>query len=231
MSFYSPQNAGNEMCPGRTNGAQGISEKVCVQVKKVYDSCMQQEQIDDVNICICDLYPAGKQFSYPLTFVSCRSTACSGKLHNLCIDRLDDRPNFARVRADVEIPLEILFEDANGCEGLGYGCITVHKDVILCVPCDSIVPFTAEALASAVCVTGTYCDNNCFKVTVCVTIILKITAEVELLIPSYGFCPIPPCEEFSSGVCNDFFSLPVFPVGCNCNVDNNIQPRSCNCGC
>ena len=39
-----------------------------------------------------------------------------------------------------------------------------------------------------------------FDVDVCVTIILKIVAKVELLVPSFGFCQIPPCEEFAENV-------------------------------
>ena len=36
-------------CPGTISGnaLDGLQEKVCVQVKRVYDSCLQQEQLDD----------------------------------------------------------------------------------------------------------------------------------------------------------------------------------------
>ena len=50
MSFYSYKNANPCCCPGTiTNGSalDGLQEKVCVQVKRVYDSCLQQEQLDD----------------------------------------------------------------------------------------------------------------------------------------------------------------------------------------
>ena len=45
MSFYSTKNAMSSCCPGRVcgEGTQGVTERVCVQVKKVYDACMQQE--------------------------------------------------------------------------------------------------------------------------------------------------------------------------------------------
>lgn len=46
MSFYSYKNANPCCCPGTiTNGSalDGLQEKVCVQVKRVYDSCLQQE--------------------------------------------------------------------------------------------------------------------------------------------------------------------------------------------
>ena len=60
-------------------------------------------------------------------------------------------------------------------------------------------------MASAVCVAGTYRGNNVFRLTVCVTVVLKVLARVEILVPSYGFCTIPPCEEFADSVCDESF--------------------------
>ena len=50
MSFYSYKNATPACCPGMINGnaLDGLQEKVCVQVKRVYDSALQQQQIDKV---------------------------------------------------------------------------------------------------------------------------------------------------------------------------------------
>ena len=103
--------------------------------------------------------------------------------------------------------------------------------MLLSIPDESIVPYTLEAMVSAVCVSGTYLGNNQFRMTVCVTIILKVLANVEILIPSYGFCSIPPCEEFAESVCDEFFSLPLFPPASLCN-EGTVQPTnpSCNCG-
>ena len=81
-----------------------------------------------------------------------------------------------------------------------------------------------------------YLGNNQFRMTVCVTIILKVLANVEILIPSYGFCTIPPAEEFAESVCDEFFSLPLFPPASLCNegtVSSNVSAGTCthNCGC
>lgn len=210
MSFYSYKNCDPTLCPGTITGdcLSGLNEKVCVQVKKVYDSCLMQTQLDDYKITVTSLAAlcpgdAPPSFNPPVTFESCRSSSIQAELRNLTIDRLCDRPNFARVRADVDIPIDILFTDANCVEGIARGIVTVHRDVLLFIPEESIVPFTLDTLVSAICVSGTYIGNNQFQVTICVTIILKVIAEVEMLIPSYGFCPIPPCEEFAENVCDD----------------------------
>lgn len=85
-----------------------------------------------------------------------------------------------------------------------------------------------------------YQGNNQFRLTVCVTVILKVLAQVEILIPSYGFCTVPPCEEFAENVCDEFFSLPLFPPASLCN-NNDVELKNaacnqgscggCGCGC
>lgn len=113
---------------------------------------------------------------------------------------------------------------------MGQASINVSKDVLLCIPDDSIIPFTLESLVSAICVSGTYIGSCKFEITICVTVALKVLAEVDILIPTYGFCEIPPCEEFAETVCDEFFSLPLFPqsscafeevAGATCNTTNS----------
>ena len=156
----------------------------------------------------------------PITFESCRSSSMDVDISNLTVERLCDRPCFARVRGTLQIPIDILFTDSRCVEYIGKGIVTVNKDVLLAVPDDSIVPFNLEGMASAVCVAGSYQGNNVFRLTVCVTVVLKVLARVEILVPSYGFCTIPPCEEFADSVCDEFFSLPLFPPATLCDNDN-----------
>jgi len=145
------------------------------------------------------------------TFESCRSSAIQGRISNLSIERMPDRPQFARVRCAVDVPLDVLFLDQRCQEWMGQTTITVNKDVLLCIPDDSIIPFTLESLVSAICVSGSYIGNCTFEITVCVTVVLKVLAEVDILVPTYGFCQVPPSEEFAESVCDEFFSLPLFP--------------------
>lgn len=220
MSFYSYKNAGAERMPCNIKGGNNenagsgmfpIRERVCVQVKKVYDACLQQEQLDDVTVSLHCIEPHNITPQPPFEFVSCRSTEVRGKLCDVRIDPIASREHFARVRATVEIPIEVIFVDANGREFTGTAVICVRKDVILFVPDDSIIPFYVDNIVSAICVLGNWVGNNNFEITVCVTVILKIVAEVDLLIPAYGFCGIPPCEQFAENICDEFFSLPIFP--------------------
>ena len=253
MSFYSYKNADPANSPGEISGSalDGLNEKVCIQVQRVYDSCLQQEQLTNkdvtitsyaqvVNKCCCnnsnETTPPASAPVPPITFESCRSSTTDIDISNLTVERLCDRPCFARVRGYIDIPIDILFTDSRCVEYIGKGVVRVNKDVLLSVPDDSIVPYTLEGMASAICVSGTYRGDNVFRLTICVSIILKVLARVEILIPSYGFCSIPPCEEFADNVCDEFFSLPLFPSLNLCEntaSDNTTNTGGCNnsCGC
>ena len=289
MSFYSYKNANAYCCPGMIAGdaTNGLQEKVCVQVKRVYDSAMWQEQIDNavvtitsfaqVNNCGCggaggtcgnacnqcgscngccngcnpcgcnpctnngcgnngncdcgDTIAPTSAPVPPITFESCRSSTTEASIRNLSVERLCDRPCFARVRCTVDVPIDILFVDSRCIEYIGKGVVSVDRDVLLSIPDESIVPYTLEAMASAICVSGCFVGNNQFKMTVCVTIILKVLADVEILVPSYGYCAIPPAEEFADSVCTEFFSLPLFPTASACNTGNvSTSNVGCTCG-
>ncbi len=244
MSFYSYKNATPVNSPGEISGSalDGLNERICIQVQRVYDSCLQQEQLDDVDVtitsyaqvvnnCCCGEQTHNEPSApvEPFTFESCRSSTTNIDVSNLTVERLCDRPCFARVRGYIEIPIEVLFVDSRCVEYIGRGVVRVNKDVLLSVPDDSIVPYTLEGLASAICVSGTYRGNNVFRLTICVSIILKVLAQVEILVPSYGFCNIPPCEEFADNVCDEFFSLPLFPSMNLCD-ETNAQTAN-NAGC
>ena len=209
MSFFC--NFQSDKCPGQITGnpLNGLCEKVCLQVKKVFDACMQQNQLTDIVLNITNLTPANP--TYPLTFISAKSTVSQGTISNLLIDPLNERPKCARVKADITIPVSVAYVDANNVEGVATATVSISKDVILNIPSASIMPYNVEAVVSLVSTQGTYSDLNQFIIDACVSIIIKIVMEVELLVPSYGYAAIPPCQEYTQEVCAGFFELPMYP--------------------
>lgn len=215
MSFFS--NFQSDKCPGTINGnpLNGMCEKVCIQAQKIFDACIKQIQIENYVLTPTDVPP---DVTYPLTFISARSTSSEGTIGNLNVDRLSDKPGCARVQATVSIPVEILFTDAAGTEGVAHGTICVTEDVLLFVPAPSIMPYKVTAEVSAVCAEGAFnSEGQTFTVNACVTVIMKIALDVEILVPSYGYCAIPPAQEYSQEVCAGFFELPLYPQGKNCS--------------
>ena len=90
--------------------------------------------------------------------------------------------------------------------------VSLPLDVLLYVPAPSIMPFTVRAVVSIVAPEATFnAENNTFTASLCVTVILKVSMPVEILVPSYGYCAIPPAQEYSQEVCAGFFELPLYP--------------------
>ena len=211
MSFFSSNRTDNR-CPGPITGnpVSGLCERVCIQTNKVFDSCRKQIQETGLSITLTDITPAG--LVEPFTFVSSEPNG-NAFITNLVVDRFPDRPNFARVTGTINVPLTVTFTDANGVTGTGNTTLTFNQDVILFVPQPSIVPFTIDVFAGVAIPDGTYSGNNIFVVDACIQIILRVVVNTNILVPSYGYCPIPPCQEFSSSdICPGFFDLPIYPV-------------------
>lgn len=209
MSFYS--NFQSDKCPGAITGnpLNGLTEKVCIQAEKIFDACIKQTQLENYALTLTDLSPENP--TYPLTFVSARSVSAEATVTNLNVERQADKA-CARVQATVSIPVEVLYTDAAGVEGSATAIVSINQDVLLYVPCPSIMPFTVKAVASAVAPEGVFnAETQGFTVSLCITVILKIAMPVELLVPSYGYCVIPPCQEYSQEVCAGFFELPLYP--------------------
>ena len=211
MSFYTDARPG--IFPGQTNNVMnGLCERICIQATKVFDACMNQSQIEDYSLTLTDFNPANPVT--PLTFVSGNSTGSTATVTNLIITRFEDRPNFARVQATINIPVTVTYTDANNTPGTANGTISLNQDVVLYVPQPSLTPIDVIAFGSAVIASGTYnSETGGFTISACVTTILKVVAVVDVLVPSYGYCPVPPCTPFTGGdVCPGVFDLPLYPT-------------------
>lgn len=202
------------------------SEKICIQGKKVFDACMKQVTLQQITVSVSDVNPPNPVT--PLRFVSCKSTTTSGIVENLVVERLTERPKYGRVQADVVVPVEVTYLDANNEEGSGAGTVTVPVDVVMFLPEPSIIPYRIEASVSAVSPEGQFSQTQVidgvtyyiFIINCCVTVILKVTMDVELIVPSYGYAVIPPCQDYTEEVCSGYFELPLYPGGRTTNGNN-----------
>lgn len=211
MSFFS--NFQSDKCPGSITGnpVNGLTEKVCIQAEKIFDAGIKQSRIENYALTLTDLTPANP--TYPLTFVSARSVSAEATVTNLTVERQPDK-QCARVQATVTIPVEVLYTDANGVDGSATAIVSMPVDAFLYVPAPSIMPFSVRALVSLVAPDGMFDEaTQGFSVSLCVTMIIKIAMPVEVLVPSYGYCMIPPLQEYSQEVCAGFFELPLYPQG------------------
>ena len=210
MSFCN-NNSTPDRCPGNINGnpMNGLCEKVCIQTVKIFDACMLQTSID-ATVALTSLAPANP--TLPLTFTSGSSTSQTGTITALTSTPIADRQGLSRVTATISIPVQIAYTDADGKAGTGIGSISLNQDVVMCVPTGSVITPNIAATVNVASPRGVYVSDNTFSITCCVTVILSVQAPVNLLIPSYGYCKIPPCTEFSQDACQGVFDLPIFPT-------------------
>ncbi len=215
MSFFS--NFSSDHCPGTISGnpLNGLCEKVCIQAEKIFDAGIIQTRLENYTARLEN--PVPENPTYPLTFISARSLSSVGNVSGLTVERQTDGNN-ARIQATVTIPIEIVYVDANGVEGKATSSVSLNEDVLMFVPPASVIPFTVTSIASCVSPEGTFdAAEGAFSISACVTVILKVAMQVELLVPSYGYCAIPPAQEYSQEVCSGFFELPLYPQGKACS--------------
>lgn len=215
MSFFS--NFSSDHCPGTISGnpLNGLNEKVCIQTEKIFDAGIIQTRLENYSVVPQNPVPANP--TYPLTFISARSLTSEGTVSNLSVDRQAEGC-MSRIQATVTLPIELVYVDAKGVEGTATSSIVLSEDVLMFVPPASVIPFTVTSVASCVSPEGTFdATTGGFTISACVTCILKVAMQVELLIPSYGYCAIPPAQEYSQEICTGFFELPLYPQGRSCS--------------
>jgi hypothetical protein len=210
MSFYNARGGG--ICPGAIEGnpLSGLRHRVAVCVERVLDSCMKQESAERVHLRLFGITPENPQ--PPFKFTSALSSHSEAQVTDLTITRLE-RPEFARVTCNVLIPMCVNFEDSRGEKFCARTHLIVAQDVIMYVPRNSIFPFQVKATASVNSAEGKITEDCSCIATLCYTIIIKITADTDLLIPTYGFCKIPNAVDYTHEECNEIFDLPLYPSG------------------
>jgi len=212
MSFYINNTNQNRPGPLSGNFGNGLCEKVLIETTKVFDACISQSTETGIVLALTDLTPADP--TLPLTYVSAENTVGEpATVSNLVVERLENAPNYANVTLDITIPVTVTYRDANNVLGQGRSTITVSKSVILFVPQPSATPINVTAQGLFNSRIGTYTAENTFTVTGCIQIVIKVVGIVDILVPSYGYPVIPPCQEgSSSNVCPGTFDTPLYPT-------------------
>ena len=207
MSYYSDRGS---MCPGKIDGdaLDGLYNRVAISVKRILDSCRRQVTIENTHLELINIPPGAKP---PFVFVGAVSSRVTAFITGLDITRIDER-SFSRVKCTVTVPMQVTFSDADNKKLSADSKIEIYQDVVLYVPEASIFPFEITASASCTCPSGRF-EDGCCIVTACLTVIEKVVADTDLLVPAYGYCAAPNAVDFEDQTCNKFFDLPLYPSG------------------
>ncbi len=197
----------NTKAAGRITGNPlcGLCERVCIETKKVFDGCISRFNNLTFNVPLSNMTPG---LTPPFTFISARNNGAS-VISDLIITPLPS--GRSRLSMNVTTPIIVFYTDANGLSGSADGSITLRRDVVLTVPDTSVFPYSVEAATSFLSRLGSFnADNTSVGITGCLVQIIRIVAVVELLVPSYGYCEYPTCEEVADA-CPGISERPVFP--------------------
>jgi len=217
MSFYINNNNPNKPGPINGNPMNGICEKVLIETTKVFDACVCSSTETGVILQVENLTPENP--SLPLTYVSATNTTGEEPaISNLVIDRLDTCPNYANVSFTLTIPVTVTYRDANGVLGTGTSTITLEKSVLLFVPQPAMTPVNVTATATMSSRIGTFTEPNIFTITCCIRVIVKVVSVVDILVPSYGYPTLPPCQTTPVQSCPGLQDLPVYPIATGDNT-------------
>ena len=186
MSFYINNTNPNRPGPIGGNGLNGICEKVLIETTKVFDACVSQTTESGIILPVTNFNPPSP--ALPLTYISAQNTSLSTvTVSDITIDRIEQTPNYANV--------------------------SLVKSVVLFVPQPSLSPVNITANALFTSSIGAYTADNTFTVTGCIQVIVKVVSVVDLLIPSYGYPVIPPCQAPEpASSCPGFQNVPLYPT-------------------
>jgi len=216
----------------------------CLLVNKVYDSCSKRECLE------------GMQFDLDIRDdLSCYQF-CHAEFGQAIIEPYECEPIFseiddchARIKAVVGIPVYAVIKKRGECSKIRVpakpicnGC--VQKDNIVRIPVSTVFELdrkfvrqgrfslTAESYVETGCASRICGDN--LVMTLGFVIIVSAISEVQLKIPTFGFCDMPcecTCDECAPDFCETFLSEDIDNLGvffpadnCDCHKDNG-------CGC
>ena len=208
MSFYrnraNTENRQARPGPIQNNATDGLQNRVCISVKRVLDSSMKQINQERVKL------PLKVENDAHRLFKACTSVGQEAVVTDLTIVRLEQRDIFARIRCNIIVPMQVTYVDVDGETQTEPSEIRVHQDIVMYVPEASVFPFEIVAVASCNASSGEFKEDGLY-VNACMTIITKVVASTDLLVPAYGYCPVPEAVNFEEQACNNFFELPLYP--------------------
>lgn len=152
-------------------------KKECIIVDKVYAHCQIRECFTDVKVCIGEKKVEDIRFK--------EGFIVSGSLN---ITEIQGRTHFKRVRFSLRIPYEI----KTTCgETICRYLPDIKKDIILFMPeSRDEFEFSIVIETSTKILKEGDCDGK-YTFAAGVFAIIKAVGKVQLMIPAYGFCPVP----------------------------------------
>ncbi|MCL2621792.1 MAG: hypothetical protein FWD32_02040 [Firmicutes bacterium] len=207
MSFYHSSN--KNQAPSCRKQKAGECHTEAVSVQKIIDCC---RVVKGEQKAVLTIKPNSKKLTCNLPqFIEAHSTSSIGKITHLKIEPLKDNKRFATISCNVTVKMQVIYKTNNLKISTAASLLTVPVEAVLYYPRKSLtdIYFVAECYCSST--QGTAINEHSFAVNVCQNIILKEVANVDLIIPTYGYVQVPNAHNCRKTHCQDFFELPLYP--------------------
>ena len=182
-------------CSGNIN--DGLCCRMVIEVKRVFDGCASSDENITLTLTTDAIFPQGAEF------VSAR--VVGSELVGYSVTSCGN--GFSRVVGEIVTTFAVTYS-LNGQLTTVQAEQSENKDVLLRLPTsNSAVPYSIEVQTNMRIGSGAIIGNNAVSITGCRIQIIKVTALVDILVPTYGYCSYPPC------------------TGCSCPGIDNIFPE------
>lgn len=195
----------NTIKSGRISGnpLDGLCNRICIEVRRVYDGC--RENFNNRTYVVSVTVPP--QAVAPFTFVRAES---NGQPTVTVMNSILLSSGRTRITANITVPIIVTFTDANQNAFTSLSDIILQREVVLSVPQNTVAPYTLEVFSAFESRIGNFLSDTSVSVTGCLVLIYKIIVISDVLVPTYGNCEYPECNNRQE-VCEAFLSRPLFP--------------------
>lgn len=217
---------------------------ICIQARQVIDACRRDIKKENFPLEFTLDRPVNP--NCPLCLSCVHTAAAPAEISDITVCPLCDRPGYARVKGTVTFNVEAEL-CADNCPLCGVATVALPVDLILKVPCNTRLPYMIEAWAAAAVSGASWMCGTCFEVTLCASIVVQTLSDTLVSLPGASPCQVNACETYADSVCDEFFSLPLFPTdsvasgsacanscsnsSCGCSSNSSCGCNSSSCGC
>ena len=184
--------------------------RVVVSVPRVLDSAMVVTQDTQLQIPTGTIPPTAVS---PLVVSRIQAVATETQMTNITITPLEDNQHYSRITAAVTIPLTVTITDSNNAQFETHTSITKNIGVILFIPEDTAFPYSITAEGAFACDGCTITADTLTIIDATTKILIRVTANTDLLIPCYGYAPLNPEINNQFSNTQSFLNQPLFPRG------------------
>lgn len=162
--------------------------KMVIETKRVFDGCAFTDENVTLALVVDGQLPQGASFR--------SARAVSSEFDGYAVE--NGTGGCCRVSGEIVTRFAVTYEYGGQCATVG-ATHRESREVMLRLPCSrSLVPYNIEVNTYMEVGGGAIVSPAAVTVNGCLLRIIKVTAPVDILVPTYGYCKYPPC---TGGAC------------------------------